>query len=272
MSDDRDAFRLDGRVALVTGAGRGLGRVIARSLAGAGASLLVTGRDAAATQVTVAEITAQGGRAVAAALEISSEAQWEAAIGLAIRTFGGLDIVVNNAGIETMELMTEMSLESFRRIQDTNATGTFIGMQQAVRAMRPGGISGRGGSIVNVASISGIVGFVGATGYAASKGAIRGMTKAVATECGRFGWNIRVNSIHPGVFHSEMLENVCREYVQLGLLPDMKTAMSSVEAMAPLGIGQADDVANAVRYLASDAARWVTGSELVVDGGAVNCR
>jgi NAD(P)-dependent dehydrogenase (short-subunit alcohol dehydrogenase family) len=272
MNDTERSFRLDHKVALVSGAARGLGRSIVQALADVGATVIVTARKLGDAELVAKEVCAAGGRAFGLQLDVTKESDWDSVVSEVVKEFGSLDILVNNAGIEKMALLTDMSLADFTRIQATNVEGTFLGMKYAIKAMKPDGIAGRGGAIVNIASLSGMVGFVAAAGYAASKGAVRGMTKVAATECALLGYGIRVNSIHPGVFDSEMLENLLGEYVELGLAPSLDEARKHCEKLGPLGIGLQRNVANAVVYLASDASAWITGIEHVVDGGAVSCR
>lgn len=268
MNPINNAFRLDGRVALVTGAGKGLGSAIARTLAAAGARVVVTDILEDAGQATADDLRAAGAEALFVAHDVTDEAQWEQAVAAAVARFGRLDVLVNNAGIEVPALITDCSVHSFRRTLDVNVTGVFLGMKHGIRAMAPGGPSGQGGAIVNLSSVAGIIGAVAHSAYCASKGAVRLLTKAAAVECARLGRNVRVNSIHPGVIETDMGVNFIRGFVDLGLAPDAATSAAGILAMHPLGrFGDPDDVANAVLYLASDASKWVTGAELSVDGG-----
>lgn len=267
-TDPTRAFRLDGKVAFVSGAAQGLGAQIAQTLAGAGAAVFLSDIQADAVESTAAAIRAAGGRTAAIAHDVTDEAQWDAAIAKAVATFGGLDIVVNNAGVEDMALFTDCSLETWKRIQDINVNGTFLGLKHAIRAMRPGGSSGRGGAIVNLSSLAAMLGVTGLGAYCASKGAVRSMTKAAAIECAQLGTGIRVNSVHPGVIKTAMGTHLLDGFVRLGLVPDLATADAAMRQLHPLGLGEPSDVAHAVLYLASGAARWITGAELVLDGGA----
>jgi 3alpha(or 20beta)-hydroxysteroid dehydrogenase len=266
MTDYAKAFRIDGKVALVSGGARGLGAEICRALAQAGAAVLVT--DVLEAGGVVEEIKASGGRAEFLKLDVTAESQWEGAVATAIRKFGGLDVLVNNAGIETMQFLTDTSVEEFRRILDVNTTGTFLGCKHAVRAMRPGGAAGKGGSIVNLSSIAGLIGVTALGAYNASKGAVRIFTKSVAVECGQLKTGIRCNSIHPGVVWTDMGKHFINNFVDLKLSPDFATAEAAFKAAHPIGqFGEPRDIAAAALFLASDASRWITGSELVVDGG-----
>ena len=180
MTDYAQAFRIDGKVALVSGAARGLGAEIARALTAGGASVLITDVLDDDAQQTVSEINAAGGRADFVHHDVTVEADWERAVAAAVDRFGSLDIVVNNAGIEKMQFVTECSVEEFRQILDVNVTGVFLGCKHAVRTMRPGGAAGKGGAIVNMSSVAGLVGVTGLGAYNASKGAVRLLTKSVA--------------------------------------------------------------------------------------------
>lgn len=260
-------MRLSGKVALVTGAARGIGAEISRVLAAEGAAVLLTDIDGDAVTNTAAQLRAGGARVAGRALDVGSEPQWEAAVYAASDDFGGLSIVVNNAAIERQTFFADCTLEEFERIQRINVTGTFLGIKHAIRAMRPGGPSGQGGSIINMSSVAGLSGAPGSGAYSTSKGAVRLMTKAAAVECARLGYGIRVNSVHPGFVETEMYHEIMRRYVELGMFPDVNTAAAMVRQTHPLGLGRPSDIAQAVLYLAADESRWTTGAELVVDGG-----
>lgn len=268
MTDIANILSLKNKVALVTGGARGLGACIATTLASAGASVLVTDVLDDLARNTCKAIKETGAEADFAHHDVTKEAEWESAIATAIKRFGGLDILVNNAGIERMTLLTETSIEEFKLIMDVNVTGVFLGCKHAVRAMSPGGASGRGGSIINMSSIAGKVGIPAVVSYCTSKGAVSLMTKSVAAECGALKNGVRVNSIHPGVVWTDMGKALPQQMVDIGLVPDAAAGEAAFKAAHPLGrFGKPIDIAQAALYLASDAAGWMTGSEFVVDGG-----
>jgi len=268
MSDSNDVFRLDGKVALVTGGAKGLGALTAMTLARAGASVMVTDVLETEGRAVVGQIVAAGGKAAFVRHDVTDETQWEAAVATAISSFGQLDVLINNAGVESTELLAQVTVASFRRTMDVNVTGTFLGLKHAIRAMSPGGASGRGGAIVNLSSVAGIVGVMAHSAYCASKGAVRLLTKAAAVECAQLRTGIRVNSVHPGLIETEMGANLIKGFVSLGLAPSIDDARASLTALHPMGrLGEPEDVANAILYLVTDASKWVTGAELSVDGG-----
>lgn len=261
-------FRVDGKVALISGGARGLGAEMARALCSAGARVMISDVLESVGHETVAEIRAAGGQAEFVRLDTTQESQWETAVAATIDRLGGLDVVVNNAGIERLQFITETTVEDFRNMMDVNVTGVFLGCKHAVRAMRPGGAAGKGGSIVNLSSVAGLVGVTGLGSYCASKGAVRLLTKSVAVECGQMKLGVRCNSIHPGVVWTAMGRNLLQHYVDLKIMPDVAAAQAAFEASTPIGhFGQPSDVAAATLYLASDAAKWVTGAEFTLDGG-----
>jgi NAD(P)-dependent dehydrogenase (short-subunit alcohol dehydrogenase family) len=258
-------FNLDGKVALVSGSARGIGATTAETLAAGGAKLVIADILVEAGEDTAA--TLGRNNTIFVHLDVTQESSWEKAIATAVDRFGGIDVVVNNASIYTSSLFADTTLEDFNKTMSVNGAGVFLGIKHAIRAMRPGGISGRGGSIVNISSGAGIKGSAGLGAYCASKGAVRLMTKAAAVECARLNYGIRVNSVHPGLIKTEMGKKVLAEYVDMGLVPDEESAEAAFLSAHLLGLGRPKDIANAVYYLASDAAQWITGTELCVDGG-----
>lgn len=267
MNEAMKPFGLHGKVALVTGAGRGLGARTAEVLADAGARVVVSDIELEAAQATAAAIREQGGEALALRHDVTCEADWEFVVGEVVATCAGLDVLVNNAGIEQVGLITETRLEDFLRLHEINVAGVFLGLKHAARAMRPGGSAGRGGAIVNLSSVAGLVGVPGLGSYCSSKGAVRLLSKAAAVEFAALGHGIRVNSLHPAIVKTELGASVVRGFADIGLAADAAQAEALMQGMHPLGYGQPQDVASAVLYLACDAARWINGAELALDGG-----
>jgi 3alpha(or 20beta)-hydroxysteroid dehydrogenase len=247
--------RLDGKVALITGGARGMGKSHVRHFAAEGA------------KVVFGDVLDEAGQAVAEKLgsgvcrylhhDVTSEADWAAAVALAVDTFGRLDICVNNAGVLAFGAIDEMPLTEFRRIMDINAVGCWLGMKSVIGPMRTAG----GGSIVNISSIEGLTGAAGCSAYTASKFAVRGMTKAAAQELGKFG--IRVNSVHPGGILTRMV-------LETAETMDPARGERYFKAL-PLGrFGESVEVSRLVAFLASDDSSYCTGSEFVADGGILS--
>lgn len=250
--------RLQGKTAIVTGGARGIGGAACRKLAREGAAVVVADVLDAEGETLAKEIRASGGRAVYAHLDVSSEAAWASGVARAAAEFGGLNVLVNNAAIARNEGVEEETLDGWNRILAVNLTGTWLGMKAAIPELRRLG----GGSIVNISSIYGIVGGNGAAAaYHASKGAVRTMTKNASLRYAKE--KIRVNSVHPGFIETPMIA------------PFMTSADGSkspmavwIETMTPMGrVGTPEEVANLIAFLASDEASYLTGAEVVVDGG-----
>ncbi len=250
---------LAGRVALVTGGARGLGAAAAKALAAEGAKVVVS--DVADGNETAAAI---GGAYVKH--DVASEEQWIAAIAFAKERFGGLDILVNNAGIFWMKPIALETLEAFRRMQQVNVEGVFLGLKHAIPAIAERGAKwDGGGSIINLSSVAGIIGSPMTLAYNASKGAVRLMTKSAALECARAGQKVRVNSVHPGIIETQMMTDAAEAIAGASGVNDTMERFASFHPMGRLG--RDIDIANAVAFLASSKAAFMTGSELVVDGG-----
>ena len=242
--------RLDGKVALISGGSKGQGAAEAKLFAQEGAKVVLADILDDEGKKIEAEINETGGEAMYLHLDVTSEADWAAAVRAAVDSYGKLDILVNNAGILLRKGVEETSAEEWDRIQDVNSKGVFLGVKAAIPAMREVG----GGSIVNISSIAGLRGST-STAYGASKGLVRLLTKSTAVQYGPEG--IRCNSVHPGIIETDMTEEMLDSAGREQWL-----------ASTPLRIiANAHDVALGVLYLASDESRYVTGSELVIDGG-----
>ena len=248
--------RLEGKVALVTGASGGMGEAEARLFAAEGARVAVCDVRDSQGQSVASEI---GDAALFLHLDVTREEDWNAAVAATVERFGRLDALVNNAGIAEAAPLEEMSLESYNRVIAVNQTGVFLGMKAVVPAMTDAG----GGSIVNISSIDGMVGMNGILSYVASKWAVRGMTKAAAMELGSRG--IRVNSIHPGFILTDM---GVPEGVEPGVIHELLDGHA--RKLAPMGrAGKPEEIARLAVFLASDDSSYSTGSEFVADGGLI---
>ena len=259
---------LSGKVALVTGAAAGIGACIAERMAASGASVVLSDIQEELGHDTANRIQKAGGKGIFIRQDVAVEAQWESAVAKTVTTYGGLDILVNNAAIEQTVFLADVDFEDMQKLLTIKIGGTVLGHKHAIRAMRPGGAAGRGGSIINLSSVAGLIGTPGLGVYSASKGGVRLLTKAAAVECGILGYKIRVNSIHPGFVQTPMGDKLMNDFVGLGVFPDVETARKQHSASYPIGrTGVPRDIADAALFLASDMSSWITGTELVVDGG-----
>ncbi len=233
---------------------------MARLLHGEGANVMVT------------DILEDEGHALAdehenmifMAHDVLQEDQWVAAIGATKKAYGGLHVLVNNAGIaHNATPLEETSLEQWRKVVGIDLDAVFLGCKHGVRLMKDSG-----GSIINISSIYGIVGSAGQAPYHAAKGGVRLLTKALAVELAQLGYGIRVNSVHPGFVGTDMVRDGLRQAVEAGLMPGENEAIEMLTMQTPIGrLGVPRDIANAVLFLASEESAWMTGAELVVDGG-----
>ncbi len=246
----------------------GIGAACARTLASHGARVVVADVAEREARAVAEAITREGGVAEGMLLDVTREADWRRVIDATVARHGGLDVLVNNAGIAVVATLLETSLEDWRRVHAVNLDGVFLGTRHAVDAMRPGGSGGRGGSIINLSSVGGIIGAEGLSAYCSTKGGVRLFTKSVAIEVGKAGYGIRVNSVHPGNTDTPMFRKELRDMLESGMAGSEAEALQYYMNMQALPeIGQPEDVAAMVLFLASDAARFVTGAEFVVDGG-----
>jgi 3alpha(or 20beta)-hydroxysteroid dehydrogenase len=261
-------FELTGRRALVTGGARGLGAGMAQALAAAGASVMIADVLKDVGEKTAADIAGTGATAGFVQLDITSDAEWEAAVAHTVAELGGLDIVVNNAGVEVTQLIVDTDPDDLRRMLEVNVLGTTLGIKHAFRAMRPGGAAGGGGTVINVASVAATIAFPGISGYSATKSAVDRLTRVAAMESGKLGYGVRVNCLYPGLVPTDMGMKLAVETAGLGLFADPQAAVAAVVELTPSGrLGEVADMADAVVFLASDASRFVNGVGLPVDGG-----
>ena len=241
--------RLAEKIVLVTGAGSGMGEATAMMAAREGAVVVATDINEEAVRAVVKQILLEGGQAYALRHDVSSRESWQDVMDMIMREFNRLDVLVNNAGIALSTPFLEQNETDWSRIFNINVNSVLLGMQQAIRLMQV-----TGGSIVNIASISAISGMAGAGGYTASKGAIDAVTRAAAVDYGKY--NIRVNAVYPGYIETKMSA------------PSMAAYKDYFEQVIPLGhVGQAEEVAHAVLFLATDEASHISGIGLPVDGG-----
>ena len=245
-------MRLEGKVALITGGARGQGAAEARLFAREGAKVVIADVLDPDGMAVAAEINELGGEATFVHLDVSSEDDWQQAITAAVSAYGKLDVLVNNAAIWRGGHVLETSGEQWDAILDINAKGVFLGTKLAIPEMRRAG----GGSIINISSTAGLVGSRTSTAYSASKGAVRLFTKSTAVQYG--AENIRANSIHPGPIDTAMGDQVW---------PDADSREETIERTVLKRIGAPEDIANGALFLASDDSSFMTGAELVIDGG-----
>jgi NAD(P)-dependent dehydrogenase (short-subunit alcohol dehydrogenase family) len=252
--------RLKGKVALVTGAARGIGEATARRFVEEGATVVVTDIDEPRGSAVASDL---GAASRFLKLDVARDSDWSAAMQVVLEWHGQLDVLVNNAGITGFaegvvpQDPENCSLEGWRRVHEVNLDGVFLGCRHGIRSMKA-----RGGAIVNVSSRSGLVGIPFAAAYASSKAAVRNHTKSVALYCAAMGYPIRCNSIHPAAILTPMWD------AMLGEGPDRAARMAAVVADTPLRrFGSPEEVAAAIAYLASDEAGYTTGAELTIDGG-----
>ena len=261
-------YDLTGRKALVTGGGRGLGEGMALALARAGADVVIGDIREDLGKASADTLRASGTTAEFVPLDVTSDVSWERAVGEAIGHLGGLDILVNNAGVEITSLLVDVDADDARRMLEVNVLGTALGIKHGFRAMRPDGPVGQGGAIVNVASVAATIAFPGIAIYSATKSAVDRLTRVAAMESGKLGYGVRVNSVYPGLVPTEMGARLAQDVAALGLFASPEAAVGEVVGLTPLGrLGEVADMADAVVFLASDGARFITGAGLPIDGG-----
>jgi NAD(P)-dependent dehydrogenase (short-subunit alcohol dehydrogenase family) len=251
--------RVHGKTALVTGAAQGIGQAAAVALAREGARVLLTDLNGEGVLAAARAIEAEfgGGTAFTIRHDVTSEVDWRAAIAYAGEALGGLLVLVNNAGIAQLGSVEDLSLEDWGRSMSVNADSVFLGCKYALPLMR----ENQPGSIINLSSIAGLIASHNFAAYNASKAAVWLLSKSVALHCAHKGWDIRCNSVHPTFIKTPILDSLIGER-------DEATVLAKLARQVPLGrLGEADDVANGIVYLASDESRFMTGAELKLDGG-----
>ena len=257
--------RLDKKVALVTGAARGIGAAAAKILAREGASVVCTDVIEDEGEAIASAIQDAGGTAIFLHHDVTDEARWEAVIEATEKKFGGLHVLVNNAGVAPAGgPIDEIALDDWRRTIAIDLDSVFLGCKHGIRAMKRSG----GGSIINVSSILGKVGFTNSADYVAAKGGVKLLTKAAALDCAAAQSNIRVNSIHPGFIDTPLVRGAVQRGVEQGTFGSPNEMIDMLVLAHPIGrLGAAPDIGNAILFLASEESAFMTGAELVVDGG-----
>lgn len=258
---------LTGTRALITGGAKGLGLRTAQLLAERGAAVVLADVDATAGAAAAAALTADGRNASFVTLDVTDDASWSRAMEQVRTKLGGLDALVNNAGIEISDLFVDLDPANLRKILDVNVVGTALGVKHAFRGMRQDDGTGTGGAIVNIASVAATIAFPGIAAYSASKSAVERLTKVAAAESGRLGYGVRVNTVCPGLVPNAMGAQLAGDMERLGLFPSAQDAVTAVVGLTPSGrLATEDDIAAGIAFLLSSDAAFVNGTTLSIDG------
>ncbi|ARN78920.1 3-beta hydroxysteroid dehydrogenase [Nonlabens spongiae] len=251
--------RVKNKVAIVTGGASGLGKSSAKLLAKEGAKIVVSDIDEEGGKKVVQQIKEDGGEAIFIKQDVAKEDEWKNVIETTLETYGKLHILANSAGIGLGGTVEDVTLEDWKNLIDINLNGTFLGTKYGIKGMRK---TDEGGSIINFSSIEGLIGDPNLPAYNASKGGVTIFTKSAALHCAKQGYGIRINSIHPAYIWTPMVENFLKAQ------GDVEEGKKQLESLHPIGhLGEPDDIGYGVVYLASDESKFMTGSELVIDGG-----
>lgn len=258
----------EGKVVVVTGGACGFGAEFARSFAAADASVVISDILEDTGRKTAHEIAKAGGAAHFVRHDVRSDEEWGNLVDETLEQFGGIDILINNAGIEVSKLIINTDAEEYRNLLDINLVGPTLGLKHAFLAMKPGGRAGKGGVVINLSSVAGITSTPGVAIYSASKAGIIRLTEVAAVEAGALGYGVRVHCLCPSLMRTELGERLINDFATLGLAESTQAIADHVLNRTPLGrFGTPADVAKAALYLASDAASFLTGVSLPVDGG-----
>lgn len=258
------------KVVLITGAANGFGKATAELLAKNGAHVIVTDINTSGLADTMAKCRAAGGRVVSATLDVSRESDWDAVIGTVETEFGKLDALINNAGYMLTKPYLQTSLDEFRQIHKVNVESVWIAVQRAYHLLKKGAetSSANSASVINLSSIYGQIAGFAQSAYCATKGAVSQLTKCQAVEFARAGDGIRVNSVHPGPGNTALAQNGVAQMIEAGMVESAEQAVSFLTGLIPAGrFAEADDVADLMLFLCSDASRYFTGSQFTLDGG-----
>ncbi|MDB5969996.1 MAG: hypothetical protein JWQ90_2446 [Hydrocarboniphaga sp.] len=261
-------FDLSGKTVLITGIAKGIGRQTALELSALGAQVVGTDIDVKGAEETQALLREQSGKSLVFAQDVTQAADWKRVIESIAKECGRLDVLINNAGIILNKPFVMTSFEDYQRVQRINVDSVWLGCQAALPLLTESAKTSKGSSIVNLSSVYGQVAGPMHAAYCASKGAVRMLTKAMAVEFARMKTGIRVNSVHPGPTNTDLGRSGLTDAVKIGLIPSYEAGLEMVLRQFPMGrMGEVDDISSVIAFLASDASKFMTGTELIIDGG-----